>query len=157
MGQSDENTKQFQIETTKITQEAILKYKENESNKIIQIFHVTTAVIIALLAFTKGSLLSGLCLLAALAFMFIAYGCFCFSDFNFATVNVLSMLNAFAKVYGVDGLNEADKIEFSIRSIKAKGFRYGYIIALILAFLSILLALAFSIMQKYCVCIMSSQ
>lgn len=150
MEQKDDVKKQFAIDTTKLAQEAFLKYKENEANKLIQIFHVTTAVIVALLALTRESLWSGIFLAVALAFIFIAYGCFYFSDFNFATVNVCSMLQAFAQVYGVEGLSEADKMEFQIRSLKARGFRYGYFISIGLAFLFILLSIIFVIIRNHC-------
>ena len=148
--QKDDIKKKFEIETTKLTQEALLKYKENEGNKLIQVFHVSTAMIVALLALTRDSIWSGIFLVLALVFMFIAYGCFYFSDFNFATVNVYSMLQAFAKVYGVEGLSEADKIEFQIRSLKARGFRYGYLISLGLAFLFILLSIISILIKNHC-------
>ena len=154
MEQKDDIKKQFTIETTKLTQEAFLKYKENEANKLIQIFHVTTAVIVALLALTRESLWSGIFLVLALAFIFIAYGCFYFSDFNFATVNVYSMLQAFAQAYGVKGLSEADKIEIHTRSIKAQGFRYVYFISIFLTFVFILLSIVAVIIKNHCACVL---
>lgn len=150
MEQKEDIKKQFVIETTKLTQEAILKYKENEGNKLIQIFHVTTVVIVALLALTRESLWSGIFLVLALAFMFIAYGCFYFSDFNFATVNVYSMQQAFAQAFGLEGLSEADKIELQTRSFKAQVFRYGYFTFLGLAFLFILLSIVSIIVKYHC-------
>ena len=151
MEQKDDIKKQFAIETTKLAQEAFLKYKENEANKLIQIFHVTTAVIVALLALTRESLWSGIFLVLALAFIFIAYGCFYFSDFHFATVNVYSMLQAFAEAYRLEGLSEADKKEFQLRRFKAQAFRYGYFTFLGLAFLFILLSIISVILKNYCV------
>lgn len=149
MEPTDNDKKEFQIETTKLTQEAFLKYKENERNKLIQIFHVTTAVIVALLALTKESIWSGIFLVMALAFMFVAYGCFYFSDFNFATVNIFSVIQAFSSVYGVDGLSGTGRLELKTRSLKARRFRYGYFIAIGLAFLSILLAIVCEIIKNH--------
>lgn len=108
----NESLREFKIASTKATQDAYLKYKESENNKLIQISHITTLVIIALLAVTKGHKIAALLLIFSLISVFSSYICFYFYDFHNANVNTYAMLQAYAEAYGVNGLSEKDIVFF---------------------------------------------
>lgn len=78
---SNESLREFKIASTKATQDAYLKYKESENNKLIQISHITTLVIIALLAVAKEHKIAGLLLIVSLISVFSSYIYFYFLIF----------------------------------------------------------------------------
>lgn len=147
MESTDKNKKEFLIESCKATQGAILKYKENESNKILQIFHATTAIIVALIAIFKDNYIAISCLILALFFIFVSYTCFYFSDFHFATVNVYTLLEAYAHSYEVEGLDAKSQLEKRQRLSKAKRYRKGYLYSILFVFLFIILSLVLYIIH----------
>lgn len=136
----NESLREFKIASTKATQDAYLKYKESENNKLIQISHITTLVIIALLAVTKGHKIAALLLIFSLISVFSSYICFYFYDFHNANVNTYAMLQAYAEAYGVNGLSEKDIVFF--REEQKSFIKYRTIYCYLIGFSFIFIVLA---------------
>ncbi len=138
---SNESLREFKIASTKATQDAYLKYKESENNKLIQISHITTLVIIALLAVAKENKIAGLLLIVSLISVFSSYICFYFYDFHNANVNTYAMLQAYAEAYGVNGLSEKDIEFFREEQKNFIKYRTSYRYLIVFSFIFIVLAI----------------
>lgn len=88
MEQKDhEDLKKYNLDAT---QEAYKNYKANENSKIIQFFHVTVLIILAVLSKSCVGSLQALLTLMSLIFMPFAYGFFYLKDLYNADVNMNS-------------------------------------------------------------------
>lgn len=95
------NIENFNIDSIKATQEAYLKYKERENNKLMQILNITTVSIVGLIAIAKDNAIAGFCLTISLLCVFLAYICFYYYDYHNANVNAYSTTQSYAKTYNV--------------------------------------------------------